>query len=227
MQKTKTGIPITYFYSWPAWNTTEGFNQLKAMLQEIKPKLVVVDTFGKCLNGKPDQNSAGEMGDFGNRMHDLALELNVMIVFIAHHGKMSNRDPGFDIRGSSAIPGATDTNIGLYKNEDGTFELIGEGRDIEEFDIRIKLDKEDNWIWKCEGDAKKARREEVEKKIWEAIATLDGEVDATAIAQEIQTSRENAQTHLMRMRTGPDATLSFKVVKDGKTSKVLYSLLKR
>ena len=49
------------------------------------------DTFAKCLNGKPDQNSAGDMGEFGNRLHDLALELNVMILFIAHHGKMTTR----------------------------------------------------------------------------------------------------------------------------------------
>jgi len=227
MQNAKSGLPITYFYTWPAWNTYEGYSQLKSMILEIKPKLIVVDTFGKCLNGKPDQNSAGDMGDFGNRMHDLALETNVMILFIAHHGKMSTRDPGFDIRGSSAIPGATDTNIGLYKNEDGTFELIGEGRDIEEFDVRVRLDKEDYWTWKCEGDAKNARREEIEKKIYEAIITLDGEADASAIAQEIETTRENAQTHLKRMRTGPEATLSYKVVKDGRTSKVLYSLFKK
>ena len=161
-QQTIGGLPIYYVYTWPAFNTQLGFNQLKEMLQALKPFLVLVDTFSKCLNGKPDQNSAGDMGDFGNRIHDLALELNVMILFIAHHGKMSTRDPGFDIRGSSAIPGSTDVNIGLYKNDDGTFELIGEGRDIEEFDIRVKLDKEITWCWSTEGDAKDARRVEAE-----------------------------------------------------------------
>lgn len=101
MQQARNDLPITYFYKWPAWNTPAGFTQLRAMLTELKPALVVVDTFAKILNGKPEQNSAGDMGDFGNRMHDLALELNLMILFIAHHGKglqMTSRDPGFDIR---------------------------------------------------------------------------------------------------------------------------------
>lgn len=225
-QHTVAGLPITYFYSWPAWNTLEGFVQLKSMLQEIKPALVIVDTFGKCLNGKPDQNSAGDMGDFGNRIHDLALELNLMILFIAHHGKMSTRDPGFDIRGSSAIPGATDVNVGLYKNnDDGTFELIGEGRDIEEFDIRVSLDKDITWCWRCLGDAKNAIRAETEQKIHSAIATLGGEADAAAIAVEIGTSREAVQVHLKRMREGKEATLSYKPVKDGKSTRLLYKSL--
>jgi putative DNA primase/helicase len=224
-QKTKTGLPVIYFYKWPAWNTPLGFAQLKSMILELKPSLIVVDTLGKCLNGKPDQNSAGDMGDFGNRLHDLALELNVMILFIAHHGKMSTRDPGFDIRGSSAIPGATDVNIGLYKNEDGTFELIGEGRDIEEFDFRVKLDKDNDWKWTCEGDARDIRRSEGEKKIWDAIFVLSDEADAIAIAKEIGTTRENVQQQLKRMRTGPESTLVLNPVKKGKTTKNYYKLL--
>ena len=145
-----------------------------------------------------------------------------MILFIAHHGKMSTRDPGFDIRGSSAIPGATDVNIGLYKNEDGTFELIGEGRDIEEFDFRVKLDKSNDWKWKCEGDARDIRRSEVEKRMWDAIFALGDASDAIAIAKEIGTTRENVQQQLKRMRTGPESTLVLNSVKEGKAIKNYY-----
>ena len=224
-QQSTEGLPITYFYSWPYFNTPAGQAQLKAMIQELKPVLVVVDTLAKCLNGKPDQNSAGDMGEFGNRIHDLALELNVMILFVAHHGKMSTRDPGFDIRGSSAIPGSTDVNIGLYKNEDGTFELIGEGRDIEEFDIRVKLDKEVTWCWHTQGDAKDARRVEAETRILEAIAILGGEADATAIAGEVGVSREAVQNQLKRMRSGDNPSVSYQVVKEGRHQRILYKSL--
>jgi hypothetical protein len=223
-QKTSIGLPIDYVYRWPYWNTEEGFNQLVGIIRELRPRLIVVDTFTKCLNGKPDQNAAGDMAEFGNKIHDLALEYNVMILFIAHHGKMSTRDPGFDIRGSSAIPSSTDVNIGLYKNEDGTFELIGEGRDIADFDLRIKFDFENDCCWHLEGDAQDVRRTEVELKIWDAIRNLES-ADVNTIAIEIKTSQENAQTHLKRMRTGPEATLCYETVKQGKVSKIMYKLL--
>lgn len=222
MQQARNDLPITYFYKWPAWNTPAGFTQLRAMLTELKPALVVVDTFAKILNGKPEQNSAGDMGDFGNRMHDLALELNLMILFIAHHGKglqMTSRDPGFDIRGSSAIPGATDVNIGLYKNEDTTFELIGEGRDIPEFDFRVSFDKEATWAWQLEGEAQDLRRHEAEAKILEALELL-GEADAAAIASQTDTSRVAANGHLKRMRSYEDSPITYRT----KANKILYTL---
>jgi hypothetical protein len=222
MQKAEKDLPITYFYKWPAWNTPAGFNQLRAMLSELKPALVVVDTFAKILDGKPDQNAAGVMAAFGNQIHDLALELNLMILFIAHHGKglqMTTRDPGFDIRGSSAIPGATDVNIGIYKNEDATFELIGEGRDIAEFDLRVSFDKAVTWAWQLEGEAQDLRRQEAEAKILEALDLL-GETDASAIAKQTETSRVAVNGHLKRMRSYEDASITYKT----KGNKILYSL---
>ncbi|MFC1969077.1 AAA family ATPase [Chloroflexota bacterium] len=219
-QQAGNKAPIAYIYEFPAWNTPLGFQQLKGMLLEVKPALVMVDTFAKCLNGKPDQNSAGDMGDFGNRIHDLALQTNTLILFIAHHGKMSSRDPGFDIRGSSAIPSATDVNIGLYRNDDGTFDLIGEGRDIEEFDLRIKFDRELTWCWQYEGEAVDARRADAEGQIHEALHTL-GEADVYAIAEETGTSRANMQQHLKRMRQGDNPSVCYR--KQG--NKLLYKSL--
>ncbi|MDD5095675.1 MAG: AAA family ATPase [Dehalococcoidia bacterium] len=220
-QSTMPGLPITWFYQWPAFNTSLGFEQLRLMLAELKPALVVVDTFAKCLNGKPDQNSAGDMADFGNRIHDLALEMNTMILFIAHHGKMSTRDPGFDIRGSSAIPSSTDVNIGLYRNSDDTFDLIGEGRDIEDFDLRVKFDTEAKWVWEYVGEAKDARREEAEKAIIRAIEFLGGNVEASAIADEIGITRPSVQPQLKRMRE--EGTIAC-VIEGTKPKKILYSL---
>lgn len=222
MQHADKALPITYFYKWPAWNTPAGFNQLRMMLLELKPALVVVDTFAKILDGKPDQNAAGAMADFGNRIHDLALELNIMFLFIAHHGKglqMTTRDPGFDIRGSSAIPGATDVNIGLYKNEDSTFELIGEGRDIPEFDFRVSFDKEQTWAWHMEGEAVDLRRKEAEAKIIGALELL-GEADASAIAKQTDTSRVAVNGHLKRMREYTNSPISYEV----KGKNITYSL---
>jgi len=222
MQQARHDLPITYFYKWPAWNTPAGFNQLRTMLSELKPALVVVDTFAKILNGKPEQNSASDMGDFGNRMHDLALELDLMILFFSHHGKglqLTTRDPGFDIRGSSAIPGATDINVGLYKNEDRTFELVGEGRDIPEFDFRVSFDKETTWAWQLEGEAQDLRRKEAEAKILEALELL-GEADASSIAKQTDTSRVAVNGHLKRMRDYDNSPITYRTM----GNKIIYIL---
>ena len=218
MQHAPDGLPITYFYTWPSMNTQAGFLQFRQMLLELKPSLVVIDTLAKVLNGKADQNSAGDMADIGNRFHDLALELGCMIIFIAHHGKMSTGDPGFDIRGSSAIPGATDVNIGLYKNEDGTFDMKGEGRDIEEFALRIKLDKEYTWTWQSIGEAGDIRKTESESKVMDALGIL-GESQAEQVANEMGITRQAANNILVRMRN--EGKIHFRSDK----GRVLYKLL--
>lgn len=215
-------MDIIYFYKWPALNTPEGKEQLKTMLAELKPELVIIDTLAKSLNGKPDQNAAGDMAEFGNEIHDIALEYQTFILFIAHHGKglgKMTRDPGFDIRGSSAIPGSTDVNIGLYRNEDKTFQLIGEGRDFGEFDFRVSLDKEQTWAWQLEGDTQDLRRKEAEDKIIDALKVL-GKADAQAIAQEIDSTRQNVGQHLKRIRDYENSPI--KAIVDKK--KILYSL---
>lgn len=76
-----------------------------------------------------------------------------------------------------------------------------------------------------EGDAKDARRAEAENKIHEAIVELGGEADATAIAGETGTSKEAVQNHLKRMLSGPEATVSYRVVKDGRYQRILYKSL--
>jgi len=104
---------------------------------------VIIDTLASAKNKYVDENSAGDMADLINKIHELAQKYNCAILIIAHHGKpkvTEDRDAGFDIRGSSAIPGATDFNAGLYKNSDGTTDLKVEGRDIGELELRIKFD---------------------------------------------------------------------------------------
>jgi DNA-binding transcriptional ArsR family regulator len=137
---------------------------------------------------------------------------------IAHHGKVSSGDAGFDIRGSSAISGATDTNLGLYKNPDGSFDLKNEGRDIGEIDLRVSFDSERTWCWQNLGDAKDARRTEAENRITETIDLLGGNVEASVIANELELNRVTIQNHLKRMRD--EGLVSFQV----KGKKIFYSI---
>ncbi len=220
MQNATKGLPVIYISKFEPLNTKAGFEALQDLIKAQKPVLVVIDTLASAKNRFLDENEAGDTADLFNQLHELAITQNCVILVIAHHGKQSHGDVGFDIRGSSAIPGATDTNLGLYKNTDGTFDLKAEGRDIGEVDLRISFDAEVTWCWQCKGDARDVRRAEAEDRILEAIALLGGEADATAIAKEIDIARPTVATHLKRMRE--QGTVGFRTVNTGKAIKILH-----
>jgi len=221
LQNATKGLPVTYIGKFQPLNTKAGFEALQELIKVKNPVLVVIDTLASAKNRFLDENEAGSTADLFNQLHELAMTQYCVILVIAHHGKQSHGDVGFDIRGSSAISGATDTNLGLYKNADGTFDLKAEGRDIGEVDLRISFDTEVTWCWQCKGDARDVRRAEAEDRILEAIALLGGEADATAIANEIGIARPTVSTHLKRMRE--QRTVDFRTVRTGKASKIIYT----
>ncbi len=200
MQKARSNLPITYLWEIAPLNNKAGIEALAGIIEAKKPAMVVIDTYTAAKNKYIDENEAGGVADLFNSLHKLALTYNTLILLIAHHGKLSTGDVGFDVRGSSAIAGATDANIGLYKNPDGSIELKAEGRDIGEVDLRVSFDANGSWKWRPLGDAQDLRRSESEKRIYDAIKNLGGEADASEIALEIGTSRENAQMSLKRLR---------------------------
>lgn len=203
MQHAPHGLPIHYFHRITPLNTPAGITELAEIVAEYKPVLVIIDTLRMAISGKTDENEAGANADLFNNIRKIAMENNATILLVAHHGKPKGtleRDAGFDIRGSSAIPGVTDTNIGIYKNNDGTFEFIVEGRDIPEQELRLSFDKEQTWAWHLEGDAVDLRRAEAESKIIKAIEDLDGNVDAGQIAAQADVGRSNVQQIVKRLR---------------------------
>lgn len=221
MQNTKRGLPITYLTKFEPLNSKAGWEQLVDLIKERHPALLVIDTLAAAKNRFVDENDAGSIGDLFNRLHALALSENLVIFIIAHHGKLSTGDAGFDIRGSSAIPGATDVNLGLYKNADGSFDLKAEGRDISDVDLRISFDAEQTWSWQYKGDAKDVRRSEAEEQILEALDLLGGGAETSAIAKEVELSRPTVNSHLKRMRG--EGKVGFKSLNTGKGRKIIYT----
>lgn len=206
MQNAVTGLPIKYLYKLTPLNTPDGIKELSDIITELKPILVIIDTLASAKNGRLNENEARDTSDLFNHIRRIAIENNTTILMVAHHGKKGKnfaddvKDPGFDIRGSSAIPGATDTNIGIYRNGDGTYEFIVEGRDIAEQELRLSFDREITWCWKNEGNAIDLRRSEADDRIISAIDELGGGVDATAIAMQADLTRSTVQKAVKRLR---------------------------
>lgn len=198
-QEVDRDLPIEYCPRWPAINSTKGLEALRSVTMRQTPALVVIDTLASAKNQRAKENDADIMGEFFNALHQLAIEANTVIVIVAHHGKSQYGDPGFDTRGSSAIPGATDGNIGIYKNTDGTFTLKAEGRDIPNVDLRVSFDTRDSWTWQNLGDDRDIRRIEAESRILKVIEAL-GNAYAEQIARQLGIAVPTIYTHLKRMR---------------------------
>lgn len=214
-QKTPRNIPLRIkFQMEPLDKENGGLAQLKRWIEELKPCLVIIDTLAKALSHKLDQNSAGETAEIVNALHTMTVQYHLSIILIAHHGKMAYGDAGMDIRGSSAIPGATDGNFGLYRQDTDYF-FKGESRDIEEFNLKIYLDKEETWCWQLLGDTKQVLQQMAQQAVLDALAVL-GEADVSQIASEAALDRSTIRARCKSMRDA--GLLSFR--KDKK--KLLY-----
>ena len=199
-----------------------GLVDIEAKIIEHKPVVVILDTLAAAKSGKIDENAAGDMADLINHLHDLSMQYHLAIIVVAHHGKNTYGDVGMDIRGSSATAGATDTNLGLYKR-DGVCTLKGEGRDFEEFDLKIEFDHADHCQWKLVGDTRELAAKEAEQDILDVLETLV-EADAGAIAKEAGKTRQTIQPVCKRMKLA--GILEARNDDHGKRKKILYSIKK-
>lgn len=89
-----------------------GFQQeLRSVVDEIRPVLIVVDTRARCTPGA-DENSAKEMGEVINFCSQL--QQTAAVAFVHHPTKSDPRGGG---RGSGAIFGALDTEVRIESDD--------------------------------------------------------------------------------------------------------------
>ena len=217
-QRAPADLPITYETSFTKLNEG-GLAELAELIGELQPVLVIIDTLKAATNARVKEDDAGDMGDLGNMLRIVAQEANIGILVVAHHGKHTYDDPGDDIRGSSALPGATDVNLGLYRTDSG-YVLKGEGKDIEDLELRVLFDAADTWTWHLQGDARQLAKAEADNDVLEVLHVLQ-EADAGAIAREMGKSRPTVIPVLNRL-VSIGSVLRREAKTDKKRSTVLY-----
>jgi len=217
-QGAPEGLPITYVTRFQPLDRG-GLDDLRSLLEEERPAMLIVDTLAACKSGRVDENEAGAMGDMMNALRMLAQDHRCAVVVVAHHGKIRTGDPGFDLRGSSAQAGAADVNLGLYRTEGG-YILKGEGRDFEPVELRLALDTP-TLTWGLVGDARKIAKEENENELLTTLAKL-GEADAKTLAGEMGKSRQ--AVHSVLRRLGQEGKVTSRGEQVGKGRKILYRI---
>jgi len=94
---------------------TNAIEKIKPLVEQYKPKLIIVDTlhkFSKFKNG----NDYAEVNTALEPILTLAREYNCHVALAHHMGKSDDRSPEDLILGSTAIHGAFDTYIFISKN---------------------------------------------------------------------------------------------------------------
>jgi len=92
----------------------------------VKPKLLVIDTMARCMAGK-DENSVKDISLMIKGL-DKIRKSGISILLIHHTGRDEKKE-----RGSSALPGATDTIIKVKNNENVVEISCEKQKDYEEF----------------------------------------------------------------------------------------------
>jgi hypothetical protein len=218
--KTDATLPVFYMTEIPPLNSEAGMTELENVLSTQKPALTIIDTLASATDKTLDENKASDMGDLMNQLRTLAIKTDSCILILLHHGKRITFDPGFDYRGSSAIPSASDVNISLYKSGESHV-LSAEGRDIIDTTLKLRFDVT-TWTFQLsKQDSRTERRTEIEDTIIEVIGER-GKVDAHAIGTELQISRIAAREYLNDMVAKNQLVSEY--VKTDNARKVVFSL---
>ena len=105
----------------PLWIVTPGVDmvagpaELMAVLDGVRPGLIIIDTLARCFGG--DENSSQDMSRFVRSL-DLLRDLYACSVLVVHHANKTDRSGAGKVRGSSVLYGAVDVSL----------QLVAEGR---------------------------------------------------------------------------------------------------
>jgi RecA-family ATPase len=145
-----------------------GIDDVRAWANSVpSPRLVIIDTF--ALFRPPRQREANYDSDYAalSPLQNLAAELGLAIVVVHHVRKLESVDPLDTVSGTTGLTGAADTVLVLNRDAQG-ITLYGRGRDIDEVETAMSLDKATGQ-WTVLGAAVEVRRSDQRKVILEAL----------------------------------------------------------
>lgn len=120
-----------------------GIAETADLLEHYQPKMVIIDTLGRSISGKLDQDSVGEMTDILGAMQRMAHYYKCAILMVDHHkkGGIDGNDVIDDVLGSTGKTAVADSILGLYRRTNESFGTLSiTGRDIEEQVLDIVWD---------------------------------------------------------------------------------------
>ena len=91
-------------------------NRLRAMVEKLKPRLLVLDPLVRLH--RLDENNASEMSGLLSFFRKLQREFQMAIILVHHAGKRSHARAGLNLRGSTDLHAFGDSNLYLFRKGD-------------------------------------------------------------------------------------------------------------
>lgn len=173
-------------------------------VRSANPRLIIIDTLSMVRPPKKsNQDSYAADYDAISPLQQYAGEHRLALIVVHHVRKAEAEDPLEAVSGTNGLTGAADTILVLNRGTDGP-KLYGRGRDIEELEKALRLDR---GVWSVLGDADDVKRSEQQQKILAALTDAIGIMTPAEIAKETGIPGTSVRHMLGRL------------VKDGKAEK--------
>jgi hypothetical protein len=184
----------------------EGLATVEAWLRQAEsPRLIVVDTLAKVRSakGRGDDPYASDYAAVAP-WKSLADTHGVAVVLVHHVRKMRAEDPLEMVSGTNGLTGAADTILVLDRDGQGCT-LTGRGRDMEEFERAVQLDKE-TCRWSVLGEAAEVRRSDERNEVLRHLEVAGAEgLTPAELADAAGMNHSTARGILNRMAKAGEA----------------------
>ena len=176
-----------------------GLAMLREWIKSVpEPRLVAIDTLAMVrMPNRKDQSVYDADYAAVVELRNLAHEFGIAIV-VVHHVRKLEADDAFDtVSGTLGLTGCPDAIVILKRDAAGAM-LLGKGRDLEDFEKAITLNKDD-CTWRIDGDADDVRRSAQQQTIIEALQEAESPQKPMQIASLTGMKRENVRFLLRKM----------------------------
>ena len=213
-----SGLPVAWLNEFKLSNMTE----LEELVEELDPRLVVLDTLSRIKDAAISESSA-EMSQLLEPLQKMANKNGCCVLLVHHTGKVSADNAGqidiFDtIRGSSAIRAVCRGSMVLAAG-DREFRLVVENG-WGKHDLKVVLDA-NTLTWKQLGKWSPPVNMSQQEQIIEALKKL-GSASVDAIHQQTGIPKRSLYEQLSRLVNSEDPNC--KLIKEGTQRKYTYRL---
>ena len=177
-----------------------GAEQLAALIEKLRPRLVVLDTFTALVKTGSKGGSDVFRSQYAevSRLRKLAEEFRTAII-VVHHMRKGLSDSVIEaVAGTGGIAAAVDTLWQLKRKPEGEATLDIVGRETEERTLAMRFDREPLG-WRILGDDDAQLLNSERRQVLELLHE-DGALSPAQIAAELGKSRPAVRMLLKRMK---------------------------
>ena len=177
-----------------------GAEQLGALVEQLKPRLVVLDTLTALIKGGGKRESDVFRSQYAevSVVRKIAEAVHTAVVLV-HHARKGMADTAIEsVAGTGGIAAAVDTLWCLKRKPEGEATLEVIGREAEEKTFALRFDQ-DPFGWRVLGDDAAQLLNAERRQILELLRE-DGALSPAQIAAELAKSRPAVRMLLKRMR---------------------------